>query len=133
MLIKGDGDLTVSYVVTATLSVFFLLASSIKIFGWQKKIFETQLAMFLKYGLNRQIMLLVGLVELFGSIAVWFHSSPFGAIGAVAILGTSTGALFFHMVYDSWKDGIPSMITLLLSAFLAWNIRHPLVELLGIN
>ena len=85
--------MTAQYVVAAILSVFFLFASSIKIFGWQKTIFEAQLAMFVKYGLNRQIMLLVGLVELFSAIAVWFHSIPFGALGALAILGISTAAV----------------------------------------
>lgn len=93
-------------------------------------IFETQVAMFIKYGLNRQIMALVGLVELFGAIAVWFHTSPVGPLGALAILGTSTGAIVFHLIYDTWKDGVPSMITLVLSAFLAWTIRAPLFELL---
>jgi len=37
------------------LSAFFLFASSIKILGWQQFIFKTQLAMFIKYGLNRQV------------------------------------------------------------------------------
>lgn len=77
--------MTAEYVVTAILSAFFLFASSIKILGWQKMIFETQFAMFAKYGLNRQIMLLVGFVELFGSISIWFHFSPFGAPGAFAL------------------------------------------------
>ena len=56
-------------IIIALLSAFFLFASSIKIFGWQKFIFETQLGMFIKYGLNRQIMALVGGVELFGAVA----------------------------------------------------------------
>jgi hypothetical protein len=123
--------LTIENVVTAILSAFFLFASSIKVLGWQKMIFETQVAMFVKYGLNRQIMALVGLVELFGAVAIWFHASAVGPLGALAILGTSTGAISFHLIYDTWKDAVPSMITLVLSAILAWTIRMPLLELIN--
>lgn len=123
--------MTLDVVITGVLSAFFLFASSLKILGWQKTIFETQLAMFIKYGLSRQMMFLVGLVELFGSIAIWLHSSPFGALGALAILGTSSGALICHLIYDSWKDGVPLMITLALSAYLSWALRLPLVEFLA--
>jgi hypothetical protein len=122
--------MTADNVVTTLLSAFFLFASSIKILGWQKMIFETQVAMFVKYGLNRQIMALVGLVELFGAVAIWFDTSVVGPLGALAILGISIGAIVFHLIYDTWKDGVPSMITLVLSAFLAWTIRTPLLELL---
>ncbi len=93
------------------LSAFFLFASSIKIFGWQKKIFEIQLGMFESYGLNRQIMFLVGCGELFGAIAIWFQSSWIGPLGALALLSTSVGAIFCHLVYDTWKQGIPATIT----------------------
>ena len=66
--------------VIGLLSAFFLFASSIKIFGWQKKVFEIQLEMFESYGLNRQIMFLVGCAELFGAIAIWFQSSWVGPL-----------------------------------------------------
>ena len=103
-------------IVIGLLSAFFLFASSIKIFGWQKKVFEIQLEMFESYGLNRQIMFLVGCAELFGSIAIWFQSSWIGPFGALALLGTSIGAIFCHLVFDTWKQGIPAMVTGTLSA-----------------
>ncbi len=113
------------------LSAFFLFASSIKILGWQKKIFEIQLAMFIKYGLNRTIMALVGFAELFGAIAIWFQGSWLATLGALALLGTSLGAIVCHLIWDTWKDGVPAMITGTLAAILAWNIRAALLELIG--
>jgi len=119
-------------IIIALLCAFFLFASSIKLLGWQKFIFETQLAMFVKYGLNRQIMALVGIVELFGAIAIWFQGSLIGTLGALALLGTSVGAIGCHLIWDSWKDGVPAMITGTLSAFIAWSGRATALGFLGL-
>ena len=113
-------------------SPFFLFASSIKILGWQKKIFEVQLAMFVSYGFDRRFMSVVGFVELFGAIAIWFHSTPLAAFGAAAIMATSFSAIVCHLVYDTWQQGVPAMITLALSTFVAWNVRGPFMLLIGL-
>ena len=118
-------------VAVGLLSVFFLFASSIKIFGWLKAIFEPQLEMFIKYGLNRQIMMLTGGVELFGAIAIWFQQSRIGTLGALALLSTSVGAVFCHLYFDTWKEGVPAMITGVLAAFIIWVNRTPLLDLLN--
>jgi hypothetical protein len=76
--------------------------------------------MFVKYGLNRQIMALVGVVELFGAIAIWFQVSWLGPLGALALLGTSIGAIGCHLIWDTWKEGIPAMITAVLSGVIVW-------------
>ncbi|NOC93866.1 DoxX family protein [Ruegeria sp. HKCCD6604] len=120
-------------VFVGLLSVFFLFASSIKIFGWQKFVFETQQAMFIKYGLNRQIMALVGVVELFGAIAIWFQGSWIGTLGALAILGTSIGAVGCHLIWDTWKEGVPAMVTGTLSTIVAWSGRETVLSILGIG
>jgi hypothetical protein len=120
-------------IVIGLLSAFFLFASSIKILGWQQFIFETQLAMFVKYGLNRQIMALVGVVELFGAVAIWFQGSWIGPLGALALLGTSLGAIGCHLIWDTWKDGVPAMITGLLSAYVLWSGRDPLLSVLCLS
>lgn len=122
----------VTIVFAGLLSVFFIFASSIKIFGWQKFVFETQLSLFIKYGLNRQIMALVGLVELIGAIAILFQGSWVGALGALAILGTSVGAIWCHLIWDTWKDGVPAMMTCTLSGIVAWSGRSTLLEFLGL-
>ncbi|CZF81926.1 hypothetical protein GCE9029_02910 [Grimontia celer] len=107
-------------VISGLLTAFFLFASSIKILGWQKMIFETQLAFFEKYGLNRTIMLLMGIVELFGAIALW-GPDYVGVAGALALFGTSAGAIACHLWFDTWKDGIPAMVTLTLSGVVIYS------------
>ena len=72
--------------IRVLLTVFFVFASSIKLFGWQKTIFETQLAFFRKYGLNRTVMALVGIVELSAAIALWLPA-PLDLLGALALAG----------------------------------------------
>ena len=109
------------------LTAFFLFASSIKIFGWQDKIFRVQLAMFESYGLNRSIMRLVGVVELFGATAIWFTGTLIGPIGALALAGTSVGAIGCHLIFDTWKQGIPAMFTLALSMMVFWDSKVDLL------
>ena len=125
--------MTLQIIIIVLLSLFFLFASSIKILGWQKAIFELQLAMFIKYGLNRQIMALTGFIELFGALAIWLQGSWLGAFGALALLGTSTGAVFCHLYFDTWKEGVPAMITGTLSAFIVWTNRALILDFLGFS
>lgn len=110
---------TIIITLSGLLTAFFVFASSIKILGWQKMIFETQLEFFKKYGLNRTILALVGFIELFGAIALWLPSY-FGIAGILALFGTSAGAICFHLYFDTWKDGIPAMVTLTLSAIVLY-------------
>ena len=106
------------------LTAFFLLAGSVKVTGWQKQIFEIQLKFFTSYGLNRQVMMLVGFVELFGAIAMWSSNPLISLAGALSIAGTSIGALFFHFRFDTWTDGIAAMVALLFSSIIiAINIQ----------
>lgn len=118
-----------STVVSVLLVVFFLLASSIKTIAWQKKVFEIQLGFFKSYGLNRKIMFLVGLIELTGAalliLARCDISPEQTQLMGGAILGaTSIGALYFHLRFDTWKDGIPAMVTLLCSSFLVLDFWY---------
>ncbi|MFS1467123.1 DoxX family protein [Vibrio lentus] len=127
MILKKGGNM--STVVSVLLVVFFLLASSIKTIAWQKKVFEIQLGFFKSYGLNRLIMFLVGLVELTGAalliLALCDISPEQTQLMGGAILGaTSIGALYFHLRFDTWKDGIPAMVTLLCSSFLVLDFWY---------
>lgn len=115
-------------IIIGLLSFFFLFAGSIKVLGWQKNIFEIQMGFMQKYGLNRQILFLIGLVELVAAVLIWFQSSIWGVAGALAILVTSVGALFFHFRFDRWQDGVPAMVTCLLSGILVWSEKQVFVE-----
>jgi uncharacterized membrane protein YphA (DoxX/SURF4 family) len=117
-------------VVSIVLIVFFMLASSIKTLGWQKKVFETQLAFFKSYGLNRQIMFLVGVLEFAGAMSlllglVGWAPELIMYLGALLLAVVSIGAIFFHLRFDSWQAGIPAMVTLSLSSYVA----YPLIAL----
>ncbi|MEH6451025.1 MAG: DoxX family protein [Oleispira sp.] len=105
-------------IIIGLLSVFFIFAGSVKVFAWQSMIFEVQMAFMKKYGLNRQILFLIGVVELLAAVSIWFQTSLWGVLGALAIFFTSTGALYFHFRFDGWKDGVPAMVTFTLSAII---------------
>ncbi|MDD9155237.1 DoxX family protein [Aliivibrio sp. S4TY2] len=109
--------------IQGLLIAIFLFASSIKMFGWVKAIFEPQLAFFHRYGLNRAAMFAVGVIEATGAVVMlvgMFTANPvLSAMGASLITLTSIGAMFFHFRFDTWKDAVPSMVTLLLSLIIA--------------
>ncbi|WP_261396562.1 DoxX family protein [Photobacterium rosenbergii] len=109
-------------IITSLLAAFFLFASSIKILGWQKMIFTTQLAFFVKYGLNRQWMLMVGVLEFVSAVMIITPmlagasiATTIALIGAALLAAVSMGAMACHLWFDTWKDGIPAMVTFALS------------------
>lgn len=114
-------------IITILLTIFFIFASSIKVLGWQHFIFETQLTFFKKYGLNRLHMFIIGLVELSAAMflvsAIILDSSIFNTIGALIIAVTSIGAIYFHVKFDTIKDAIPAICTLLLSTTLVFSSK----------
>lgn len=115
-------------ILSILLIVFFTFASSIKIFGWQKFIFNMQLSFFKKYGLNRMQMLLVGLIELSSaallSVSLFIDNNLINAFGSVLIALTSLGAIYFHLKFDTFRDAIPAWITLTLSSILILNNNY---------
>lgn len=117
-------------IVQSLLVVFFFFASSVKMFGWVKVIFNTQLVFFKKYGLNRSAMFAVGVLEATGAttvlLGIMMNALMLSSLGAGLLAMISVGAMLFHFRFDTWKDAIPSIVTLLLSAVVAL----PLLDLL---
>tara|TARA_Y100001960_G_scaffold330207_1_gene423589 strand:- start:650 stop:886 length:237 start_codon:yes stop_codon:yes gene_type:complete len=77
-------------------------------------------------------MFLVGMIEATGEILMLIGllsaNNLLSAIGASFIVFTSVGAMFFHFRFDTWKDAIPSIATLLLSLLVA----SPLIEFVAL-
>ena len=113
-------------IIKGVLTFFFLFASSIKIFGWQKDIFLIQLEMFKKFGISRQQMFLIGLVELTGVLLLWLPGY-IGFAGAFLLLGTSAGAITFHLRFDAPKDALPAMVMMILSMVVLYLIFNYLL------
>ncbi|WP_237157039.1 DoxX family protein [Photobacterium rosenbergii] len=112
-------------IITSLLAAFFLFASSIKILGWQKMIFTTQLAFFVKYGLNRHWMFAVGVLEFVSAIMIITPmlvgastATTTALIGAALLTTVSMGAIACHLWFDTWRDGVPAMVTFGLSVAL---------------
>ncbi len=118
------------FAIQCLLIIFFLLASSVKVFGWIKPVFEIQLSFFHRYGLNRVAMFLVGVIEASGAMALLIglinRHEITSTLGATLIAITSLGAMCFHFRFDTIKDAIPSMITLVLSLMVAGPVIYAL-------
>ena len=109
-------------ILSILLSAFFLFASSIKITGWQNYIHTTQMSFFKKYGLTQLHMILIGIIELSAAISLLisniFNVPTLMIYGALSITIVSSGAIVFHCKYDTIKDAIPAITTLLMSVWL---------------
>ncbi|WP_394199833.1 DoxX family protein [Shewanella waksmanii] len=103
------------WVLQLLLSVFFVVAGSIKVFGWQKFIYQTQLAFFQSYGFNRSMMLTVGIIELAAAIGLWWPHAMVAQLSALAIAAVSAGAIVCHLRFDSARNAIAAIVTLVLS------------------
>lgn len=124
--------MVILYIAIALLSVFFLFAGSIKLTGWQKMIYETQVNMVAQYGINPAGLKLIGLMELFGAVTIWFQDHWIAPLGALTILAASLGAIVCHYIWDTWRESVPASITAPLSAYVAWVSREPLLAFLGV-
>ena len=105
--------------VTGIVSLFFLFASTVKIFGRPHAMFEYQLEnYFIAYGLNRQIMFLIGLAELIGAVTIWYHRTHWiGLVGAAVLVVVTTGAIVFHLRFDTGREAVPAVVMLVLSGY----------------
>ena len=105
--------------VVVFVSVFFLFVGTVKLTGVPQGMFDNQMSQyFIPFGLNRPIVFLIGLAEVSGAIAIWFHRSHWiGLAGAATLVVVTSGALFFHLRFDTFREGVPALVMLLLSAF----------------
>lgn len=107
-------------VLVAVVSLAFLFIGTVKVTGRPEPLFEVQMTWyFIPFGLNRQIAFLIGLAELFGSIAIWFHRKHWiGLVGAATLVLITSGVLGCHLVFDTFREGTAALVMLILSALI---------------
>ncbi len=103
------------WTIVALVSLAFTFFSIVKIFGVPTKLHEEQRAIHQgRYGLTRTQVRLIGLLELFGGLAILLWSTPFlwvAQLGMASLIFVTIGAMTFHYRYDSvTKDGLPAVI-----------------------
>ena len=109
---------TAVWIIVALLSTFFVFSSTIKMFAWQRTVFDAQMEFMRLYGISRQLFFGIGVIELLGAFTIWYQQSLIGLIGICLLGGTSIVAFGFHVRFDSWRNGIPAMVTAVLSGVL---------------
>lgn len=106
--------------VALILTAFFLYIGTVKVFGWPNaEMLAGQTRFFFdRYGLTRQMVVMIGVAEIFGGLTVSLHRIRWiGLLGAAVLLTVSIGALFFHLRYDTFQTGMAAFRTMTLSAF----------------
>ena len=111
------------WIVVTLVSFTFIFFSTVKIFGVPKNIFTMQKETYFdNYGISRIQMRLIGLLELFGGMAIWFWATQYqwlAQIGMAVLVIVTLGAMSFHARFDSLtKDGMPAIIQFTLNAVL---------------
>ena len=98
------------------LAIFFLVSGSVKVFALGAE-FQHQLELLISFGLNRQIMFAIGVLEIFGAGAIVFHGRHWlGLCGALALMCVAAGAVTFHFIFDPVFGGTAAGIMLILSS-----------------
>ena len=104
-------------VLILELTIFFIFSSSVKIFGWPKTRYNAQLEFFSNLGLNRNIVTVIGAVELFGAVTLWLPNY-IGVIGVWLLCATSATVIYGHIRFGSWKNSLLSMAIFALSGWI---------------
>ncbi|UTW60286.1 DoxX family protein [Kordiimonas sp. SCSIO 12603] len=106
------------WVAAIILIIFFGFVGSIKFVGWHVEMTQNFLGYFERFGLNRELMAIVGAIETFSAVTlVLYRRHWIASYGALGIMITSIGAIGFHLIYDSVAEAIPAIATYALSTY----------------
>ena len=109
-----------TWILTAALAVFFVLAGGLKLQGGAK-----QIENFAHWGYSLWFLYLIGAVETMGGIGLLV---PRLAVYAALLLGcTMIGASLTHLVHNEMKAVPIPLVILALLAVVAYARRGPLV------
>ena len=115
-----------TWILAILLAFFFTMTGIVKIFGAPKSIFKEQKKKFFdKYGIDRKGIRSIGFAEVFAGIATlfWAQNQMVALTGAVALIGITAGATYFHFVFDKKPEPQAAITMLVLSiAFIVFLI-----------
>lgn len=115
-----------TWILAVLLGFFFPVTGLAKILGMPEKMYKMQKKMFFdKYGIDRKGIRSIGFAELMAGLSIWFWVSyPMVArTGAVALILITSGAIFFHYVYDKKPAAQSAIMMFILSvAFLVASV-----------
>lgn len=108
--------------ISIGLGCFFTFVGGVKSTGIPSGLYDFQKKKYFdNYGIPRMGILGIGCCELFGAFTIMaFRNSQLSALGTLALLCTSCGAIAFHLYFDTAGDAIPAFTTCTLSAFLLY-------------
>ena len=68
------------------------------------------------YGIGRDLVRVIGVAELFGGFTIWLHRRHWvGLAGAATLVVVTSGAVMFHLRYDTVGEAVPALVMLSLS------------------
>lgn len=111
------------WILVALISLAFVFFSIVKLFGVPTGLYNEQKEVYMgRYGLSRTQVRLIGLLEIFGGLAILLWATPWlwvAQIGMATLIFVTVGAMSFHVRYDSvFKDGLPAVIQFALNSAL---------------
>ena len=106
----------VQMVVTALLSLVFLLTGIMKLTGAEmvKEGFEG-------WGYPIIFMYFIGLCEVAGAIGMWLRRFSYAAKVCIIIL--MAGAVLTHLVFDTFQEAVAPIVLIILTAVALWLHR----------
>lgn len=104
----------IAILLKTILTLIVLFMGSINTLGWQKTIFKMQLKMFHDFGLNRKIMLFIGLIQLVGVTLMWFPVYDM-QLGVIILLLTSLVGIIYHFRFKTEKEATSALYIFVLT------------------
>ncbi|MEM7280217.1 MAG: DoxX family protein [Pseudomonadota bacterium] len=101
-------------IISVLLAIAFLLVGGSKLASVPELV-----ASFEAFGLPTGSHYIVGALEVLGAIGLFVR--PFAKYAAILLVVISIGAFGMHVIYPPIQQGVPALVLLVLSAFVAYR------------